>query len=50
MVKCFNITADCKPNLHYMVKLDEHLERMKELVDSGAYITMNRARQSVCMM
>lgn len=45
MAKCFNVTADCKSNLHYMVKLNERLDKMKELVDSGAYITVNRARQ-----
>lgn len=45
MAKCFNVTADCKDSLHYMVKLDERLAKIKMLVDHGAYITMNRARQ-----
>ena len=45
MAKTFNVTADCKPNLHYMVKLDTRLKAIKELVDNGAYFTINRARQ-----
>ena len=42
MTKVFNVTADCKPD---MVKLDAKLAAIKELVDSGAYFTINRARQ-----
>lgn len=45
MAKIFNVTADCKPEQHYMVNLDKRLEEIKKLVDSGAYFTINRARQ-----
>ena len=45
MAKFFNVTADCKPDRHYMVKLDTRLEMIKKLVDNGDYFTINRARQ-----
>lgn len=45
MPKVFNVTADCKPDLHYMVNLDTRLAEIKELVDAGKYFTINRARQ-----
>ena len=45
MAKKFNVTANCKPNLHYMVKLDSRLAEIKEMVDEGEYFTINRARQ-----
>ena len=45
MAKTFNVTADCKPNLHYMVKLDTRLAAIRKMVDGGAYFTINRARQ-----
>ncbi len=45
MGKVFNTTADCKPNLHYMVDLRSRLKKMKEYVDRGEYFTVNRARQ-----
>ena len=45
MVKVFNVTADCKPDKHYMVNLDKKLVAIKKLVDEGAYFTINRARQ-----
>ncbi|MDE7313823.1 MAG: AAA-like domain-containing protein [Eubacterium sp.] len=45
MSKTFNTSADCHPQLHYMVDLTERLEQAKEMVDAGAYFTMNRARQ-----
>lgn len=45
MIKTFNITADCKPNLHYMVDLHSRLAKIKEYVDRGEYVTINRARQ-----
>ncbi len=43
--KTFNITADCKPKLHYMVDLSSRLEQIKGYVDRGEYFTINRARQ-----
>lgn len=45
MKKVFNVTADCKPNLHYMVDISGRLEKIKEFIDQGAYFTINRARQ-----
>ncbi|MCI5994505.1 MAG: AAA-like domain-containing protein [Blautia sp.] len=45
MRKSFNITGDCKPNLHYMVNIDSRLVQIKKMVDSGSYFTINRARQ-----
>lgn len=29
MGKVFNITGDCKPNLHYMVDISSRLKQMK---------------------
>lgn len=45
MTKTFNTTADCKPEEHYMVRLDQRLAEIKALVDAGKYFTINRARQ-----
>ena len=45
MKRCFNVTGPCDPRLHYMVDIRERLKEIKALVDSGAYFTMNRARQ-----
>lgn len=45
MAKTFNVTADCKPDKHYMVCLDRRLSEIKELIDAGKYFTINRARQ-----
>lgn len=45
IAKIFNVTADCKPDKHYMVNIENRLVKMKELVDKGAYFTINRARQ-----
>lgn len=45
MRKTFNITGDCKPNLHYMVNIDSRLSQIKKMVDEGSYFTINRARQ-----
>lgn len=43
--KVFNVSGDCKPNLHYMVDISERLQKIKELIDRGEYFTINRARQ-----
>jgi hypothetical protein len=45
MGKIFNVTGACKPQLHYMVDIRQRLHEIKKLIDSGAYFTMNRARQ-----
>lgn len=43
--KVFNTEGACTPELHYMVNISERLQEIKDLVDRGAYFTMNRARQ-----
>ncbi len=46
MKRRFNITGSCKPQKHYMVKLDDRLKRMKEAyIDEGNYFVINRGRQ-----
>ncbi len=45
MGKIFNISADCKPALHYMVNIESRLNEIKRMVDRGDYFTINRARQ-----
>ncbi len=45
MERYFNITGACNPKYHYMVNIQPRLEKIKELIDRGAYFTINRARQ-----
>lgn len=45
MEKIFNTSADCKPNLHYMVNIEQKLGKIKQMVDKGQYFTINKARQ-----
>lgn len=45
MGKVFNVSADCKPNLHYMVDISELLHKIKKFIERGEYFTINRARQ-----
>lgn len=45
MAKIFNVTADCKPDKHYMVNIDGKLASIKKMIDAGDYFTINRARQ-----
>lgn len=45
MTRRFNVTGSCNPKLHYMVDITGKLEEIKQLVDAGAYFTINRARQ-----
>ena len=45
MMRVFNTTGSCNPKLHYMVNIEKKLAQIKQLIDSGAYFTMNRARQ-----
>lgn len=45
MSKVFNVTGDCKPDIHYMVDITEKLKQIKAMVDEGQYFTINRARQ-----
>ena len=41
----FNVTADCRPELHYMVELHDRLTAISEMIDDGQYFAINRARQ-----
>lgn len=46
MSKYFNTEGRCRPDIHYMVKLDDRLARIRELyVDQGKYFVINRGRQ-----
>ncbi|MBE6842643.1 MAG: 9-O-acetyl-N-acetylneuraminate esterase [Ruminococcus sp.] len=45
MQKVFNVTGNCTPGQHYMVDLASRLDAIKNMVDAGKYITVNRARQ-----
>ena len=45
MKKRFNITGVCVPSKHYMVDISRQLEQIRDLVDDGAYFTINKARQ-----
>lgn len=45
MRKRFNITGVCVPNKHYMADISRQLGQIRELVDDGAYFTINKARQ-----
>ncbi|MCM1267891.1 MAG: AAA-like domain-containing protein [Bacteroidales bacterium] len=42
----FNTEGRCRPNIHYMVNLDDRLEEIKRLyIDRGKYFIINRGRQ-----
>lgn len=45
MGKRFNVDGSCYPDEHYMVNIEGRLKEIKELVDSGKYFVINRARQ-----
>ena len=45
MNRVFNISGDCKPDLHYMVNIEDRLTEMEAMVERGDYFTVNRARQ-----
>lgn len=44
-MKKFNITGKCIPEQHYMVDISERIERIKQMVDAGDYMCINRGRQ-----
>ena len=44
-MKTFNTAGCCIPDKHYMVNIDDKLEKIKKLVDDGSYFVINRARQ-----
>lgn len=45
MKKEFNVTGSCNPEWHYMVDMAKRFEAVENLIDSGKYFTINRARQ-----
>ena len=45
MARYFNVSAACKPELHYMVDITDRLKQIRSMVDAGQYFTINRARQ-----
>ena len=46
MKRYFNTEGWCSPDRHYMVRLDERLDKIKRLyVDRGKYFIINRGRQ-----
>ncbi len=45
MSRIFNVSADCRPGLYYMVNIDKRLREIKAMVDRGDYFAINRARQ-----
>ena len=44
-MKEFNTTAICIPSKHYMVDPSDKVNAIRQLIDSGKYFTINRARQ-----
>lgn len=45
IMKRFNTTGSCLPDIHYMVDLNHKLKQIKDLVDRGSYFTINKSRQ-----
>jgi len=45
MLREFNITGICVPNMHYMVDISEKVEKIFKLVEGAKYFTINRGRQ-----
>ena len=45
MRKRFNVTGSCNPEWHYMVDNAKRFKAVEDLIDSGEYFTINRARQ-----
>ena len=45
MKKRFNITGSCNPERHYMVDTEKRFDAVKDMIDTGEYFTINRARQ-----
>lgn len=44
-MKEFNVTGLCIPEKHYMVDISNKIKMISEMVDKGAYFTINRPRQ-----
>lgn len=46
MKRYFNTEGQCEPDMHYMVRLDDRLRKIKaQYVDRGSYFVINRGRQ-----
>ena len=46
MRRYFNTEGACRPDIHYMVRIDDRLEQIKRrYVDRGKYFLINRGRQ-----
>ena len=46
MRRYFNTEGQCEPDMHYMVRLDDRVKKIKErYVDRGSYFVINRGRQ-----
>ena len=41
----FNVTGICVPDMHYMVDIDEKIDKIFKLVEGKKYFTINRGRQ-----
>ena len=44
-MKRFNVTGVCRPDVHYMVKLDKRMQEVRRYIDAGDYFSIHRARQ-----
>lgn len=45
IMRKFNVTGTCVPDLHYMVDITAKLEAIKKMIDDREYFTINRGRQ-----
>ena len=45
IMRYFNVTGTCYPQLHYMVDVTKRLDGIYQRVAKGEYITINRGRQ-----
>jgi hypothetical protein len=45
MMREFNVTGICVPDMHYMVNISEKVENIFKLVETRKYFTINRGRQ-----
>ncbi|MDU6037444.1 AAA family ATPase [Clostridium butyricum] len=45
MKKRFNTTGVCIPSMHYMVNIDDKLDKIKKYIDRSDYFVINRPRQ-----
>ncbi len=46
MRRYFNTEGVCRPQIHYMVRLDERLKKIRSrYIERGSYFVINRGRQ-----